>query len=103
MATPIPSLSKFPCSQCGLCCQNVDKSDETRFLDRGDGACKHYSSEDRGCGIYERRPDICRVDSQYTHRFAQHYSWDEFVTLNSAVCTALQTEAQQFLIYKSNG
>lgn len=32
-------------------------------LDRGDGVCKHLLDDKQTCGIYEDRPDICRVHS----------------------------------------
>lgn len=87
---PTPSCSPFPCSQCGLCCQNVHLAAETRFLDRGDGTCKHYQAASKSCGIYHLRPDICRVDRQYQLHYAQRYDWDRFVALNLEVCTTLQ-------------
>ena len=80
----------FPCSQCGLCCQFVNLAAETRFLDRGDGICRHYDVGSRGCGIYAERPDICRVDRQYELHYAQQYTWEEFVTMNLQACEILQ-------------
>ncbi|OAI88494.1 MULTISPECIES: YkgJ family cysteine cluster protein [Pseudomonas] len=87
---PCQITSPFPCTQCGLCCQHVDMADETRFLDRGDGTCRHYDANSKGCGIYQDRPDICRVDLQFTERYARDYSWDEFVRLNLEICSYLQ-------------
>ena len=83
-------MTPFPCTHCGLCCQYVYLSEETRFLDRGDGTCRHYEDESRGCSIYAERPDICHVDRQYTQRYAQLYTWDEYVAANLAVCSALE-------------
>lgn len=85
----------FPCTQCGLCCQLVYLAAETRFLDRGDGTCRHYDSASKGCTIYAERPDICRVDRQYTMRYAQQYTWDEYVALNLQVCVNLQAQEEQ--------
>lgn len=82
--------SPFPCSQCGRCCQLVDRSALTRHLDRGDGTCLHFDAVRLQCGIYEQRPDLCRVDRQYTLHYAKQISWDDFVTLNLRVCAALQ-------------
>ncbi|MEA3250579.1 MAG: YkgJ family cysteine cluster protein [Pseudomonadota bacterium] len=79
----------FPCTQCGLCCQNVHMANETRFLDRGDGTCRHYSETRNHCRIYENRPEICRVDRQYELHYANQYSWDEFVSLNIQACNVL--------------
>ena len=87
------SSAAFPCTQCGLCCRNVHLAEQTQHLDRGDGACRHYCDADKGCLIYETRPDICRVDRQYRMHYAQTYSWEVFVTLNMEVCNALQQQA----------
>lgn len=84
------ALSVFPCTQCGLCCKHVHLAAETQFLDRGDGTCRHYDAPSKGCSIYAERPDICRVDRQYTIRYCQQYSWDEYVALNVQVCDILQ-------------
>ena len=82
-------MKPFPCTQCGLCCQRVHWNEQTRFLDRGDGTCRHYDAPNKACSIYAQRPDICRVDRQYLQNYAQRYSWDEFVRLNLEVCAAL--------------
>ncbi|PHI32671.1 YkgJ family cysteine cluster protein [Budvicia aquatica] len=82
----------FPCTQCGLCCQRVNLAQETRYLDRGDGLCRHYDAASKGCLIYNERPDICRVDLQYHLNYAYLYSWEEFVALNLAVCQQLTDE-----------
>ena len=84
-------MSPFPCIQCGLCCQRVNLADETRFLDRGDGTCRHYDMANKSCSIYTERPDICRIDRMYALRYAGQYTWNEFVTLNLQVCTHLQS------------
>jgi len=79
----------FPCHQCGLCCQNVHRSAQTAFLDRGDGTCRHYLAASRQCAIYEQRPDICRVDRQYALNYSQEFTWDEFVEANLRACARL--------------
>ncbi|PAA02519.1 YkgJ family cysteine cluster protein [Pseudomonas fragi] len=87
------TLPAFPCTQCGLCCRNVHLAEQTRYLDRGDGACRHYSDADKHCLIYETRPDICRVDRQYRMHYAERYNWQEFVKVNVEVCRLLQSQA----------
>lgn len=82
----------FPCTQCGLCCQQVHLAAETRFLDRGDGTCRNYDAASKGCSIYAERPDICRVDLQYARHYSKHYTWGEFITLNLQACELLQTQ-----------
>ncbi|WP_282396619.1 YkgJ family cysteine cluster protein [Pseudomonas sp. PS01298] len=90
-------MDAFPCTQCGLCCQHVNMAPETQFLDRGDGTCRHYEATDKRCSIYNERPSICRVDRQYGERYAQLYSWEEFVHLNLVVCASLQANEQQLI------
>ena len=84
--------SKFPCTQCGLCCRNVHLAEQTKYLDRGDGTCRHYSETDKNCQIYESRPEICRVDLQYKNHYADRLSWNSFVELNLEVCKILQNQ-----------
>lgn len=86
-------MHSFPCTQCGLCCQQVHQALETRFLDRGDGTCKHYDNALRQCLIYDTRPEICRVDRQYILHYSKNMSWDAFVEANLNVCHQLQQAA----------
>jgi Fe-S-cluster containining protein len=90
------TLSKeFPCSQCGLCCQQVHLTNETRYLDRGDGVCRHYDKPSKLCSIYDKRPDICRVDLQFGQTYSNQYSWDEFIAVNLIACEFLQSQCDQ--------
>jgi len=84
-------VEPFPCTQCGLCCQNVHRSAQTAFLDRGDGTCRHYQAANKQCTIYDSRPDICRVDRQYALHYYNAYTWEEFVEINLRACTWLET------------
>ena len=84
--------SPFPCIQCGLCCKNLNFSDEAKLLDRGDGTCKNYDTNSKGCSIYNERPEICRVNRMYTVRYSQEYTWKEFIVLNQQVCATLQAQ-----------
>lgn len=80
----------FSCEKCGLCCQGVARSQETVFLDRGDGVCKNYDTLTSLCNIYDERPDICRVESLYHKRYSKKYTWDEYVSINLRICHSLQ-------------
>lgn len=88
------TLPAFPCKQCGLCCRNVHLAEKTQYLDRGDGACRHYNDADKLCLIYETRPDICQVDVQYRMHYSQRYSWEAFVDANVEVCRLLQSQEE---------
>ncbi|PJG83341.1 YkgJ family cysteine cluster protein [Caviibacterium pharyngocola] len=79
----------FPCTACGKCCQRVNNSEQTAFLDRGDGVCKHFDMETKLCSIYETRPLVCRVEDYYKAHLAHLYSWDDFVEMNIQICNRL--------------
>ena len=87
-------MQSFPCYQCGKCCRNVDKSESTRFLDRGDGICHHLNLSTNYCRIYSNRPDICRIDLQYIRHYSDQYSWDAFVEINLIACEKLGNESE---------
>lgn len=82
----------FPCYACGQCCKNVDKSDETKFLDRGDGTCRNFNDESKLCNIYEDRPLICRVEDYYKANLADIYKWEDFVRINLEICQILSKD-----------
>lgn len=50
----------FPCTECGLCCQQIQNIVELKEFHLGDGVCIYY--QDQKCSIYENRPIVCRVD-----------------------------------------
>lgn len=83
-------MKPFPCFRCGACCRHVNAAQETKFLDRGDGTCRHFDSINKNCSIYEHRPNICRVDLQYHLNYHHKYSWDDFIAINLQVCEQLQ-------------
>ncbi|MDD2729036.1 YkgJ family cysteine cluster protein [Malikia sp.] len=83
-------MKSFPCTQCGICCQNVHLSQKTEYLNRGDGTCKNYDTENKLCFIYNKRPDICRVDKQYKINYSNLYTWNNFVDINLQVCNTLK-------------
>lgn len=53
----------FPCTQCGACCRSIAAVPELQGHDRGDGVCRHLTSDNR-CAVYETRPMVCRVNEQ---------------------------------------
>lgn len=82
-------MKEFPCRKCGKCCMNVEHSQLTDWLDRGDGICVYFDLSSKQCGIYDKRPDICRVKFQYEKYYFKYYSWDEFIDANQSVCKIL--------------
>lgn len=79
----------FPCNSCGKCCRRVNMSDETRFLDRGDGVCKNFDEQTNLCTIYTERPLVCRVEDYYKKHLSEKIEWDEFVRINVKICESL--------------
>ena len=81
----------FPCTRCGLCCQNITGIEELEGFDAGGGKCKHYSKQ-KGCLIYKERPLVCRIDEGYKRLFSQQIGIKEYYEKNAEVCNFLQQE-----------
>lgn len=91
----------FPCSGCGLCCQNIAFVDELKSFDNGDGICKYFDINLKFCIIYESRPDICKVDKMFELKYHKYFSKKDFYTVNADICNQLQTlygVAQKFRV-----
>lgn len=80
----------FPCSSCGLCCQNLSLIKELKEFDLGNGVCKYYDKMNTICTIYDTRPDICRVEKMFSLEYYKYFSKKEFYILNANVCNELQ-------------
>jgi len=68
----------------------VARSPITAWLDRGDGTCRHLDDKTALCLVYEERPNICRIATQYRINYQKYFSWKNFCELNQKCCTALQ-------------
>ena len=79
----------FPCTKCGICCQNIQGIDSLSHLDRGDGCCIHYDTDNHSCTIYEERPLLCNIDLAYEELLKIHVKKD-FYLLNAQSCNELQ-------------
>ncbi len=80
----------FPCTNCGLCCQNISLIEELRDFDSGNGTCRYYNTIDLKCNIYETRPNICRVEKMFDLQYFKYFSQNEFYIVNAKVCNELQ-------------
>lgn len=78
----------FPCDQCGECCRHIASIPQLAGFDRGNGVCVHLCGN--VCDIYERRPEICRVDTMYEKYFSKLYTRESFYRLNWEVCQKLK-------------
>lgn len=88
-------LKPFPCTACGQCCRNVHLSEQTQYLSRGDGICRHLDLSTNLCTIYASRPLICRVEDYYRIHLQDKMDWDRFVKLNLTICEQLQNDSEQ--------
>jgi len=82
----------FPCTSCGLCCQNISNIKELERYDLGNGVCKYSDTISNLCTIYENRPDICRVDKMFDLVYSKEFTQEEFYIGNAKVCNDLQEQ-----------
>jgi len=82
----------FPCTSCGLCCQNISTVEELKAFDLGNGVCKYFDTISNKCKIYEDRPQICRVDKMFDIQYSKYFTKEEFYIENAKVCNSLQEQ-----------
>jgi hypothetical protein len=80
----------FPCTGCGLCCQNISNITELKDFDLGNGICQYFDIQNNICKIYDTRPNICRVDKMFDMKYKQYFTKEVFYMENAKVCNALQ-------------
>ena len=82
----------FPCTSCGLCCQNISNIDELKEFDLGNSICKYFNHINSSCIIYDNRPQICRIDEMFNQEYNRYFSREEFYIENARVCNSLQVQ-----------
>ncbi|MEA1954707.1 MAG: YkgJ family cysteine cluster protein [Campylobacterota bacterium] len=82
----------FPCTSCGLCCQNIADVKELKDFDLGNGVCRHFNSISNSCNIYDDRPDICKVDKMFEIKYHRFFTKKDFYIENAKVCNELQNQ-----------
>lgn len=80
----------FPCTSCGLCCQNITGIDELKEYDLGNGICKYFNGISNQCKIYTTRPRICQIETMFEVKYNKYYTKKEFYTVNAKACNSLQ-------------
>jgi Fe-S-cluster containining protein len=90
----------FPCTGCGLCCQNIATVKELKEFDLGNGVCKFFDIKTNNCMIYESRPDICKVDKMFNIKYNNEFSKKEFYKLNAKVCNDIQEKYHLNISYR---
>lgn len=83
-------MNIFHCSQCGLCCQHIDRSPLLQEFHSGDGICKFLNRSTNRCTIYEKRPVICNVEASYETYFSNLYTKEDYLRMNYEACARLQ-------------
>ena len=81
----------FPCDGCGICCRNISAIPLLAFFHNGEGVCT-YLTKDNKCMVYDKRPEICRIDTIFEKYYKNIYSKEEFYKLNLQICTKLKGE-----------
>ena len=83
--------SIFLCEKCGLCCQNLDKSDIYNDLNDGTGVCIYFEKETKLCTIYDNRPAKCNVMAFYQY-VKNDISLEDYLKMNYESCRRLKGE-----------
>lgn len=81
-------MPKFICSQCGACCRNIAGIKELRNFDIGNGTCR-YLRENK-CTIYNKRPDICKIEAMYDKIYRYRMSASDYYKMNYNACSLLR-------------
>ena len=82
----------FPCTDCGVCCQNISNVIELKDFDMGNGVCCHYNIEHSHCSIYDCRPNICNIDKMFALKYYKEFSKQGFYNVNVQTCNDLQSK-----------
>jgi Fe-S-cluster containining protein len=80
----------FPCTKCGLCCQNITNVKELKDFDIGNGICKYYNIANNECAIYDDRPDICRIEKMFKIKYYEYFTKKNYYEANAKICNLLQ-------------
>lgn len=61
-----------------------------KSLDRGDGVCKYFDTQQKLCLIYDERPIICNVDMYYEANLKGKVDRKSYYNANYMVCDKLK-------------
>lgn len=85
----------FNCDCCGQCCMNIGTSALYRDLDRGDGICRFFNTQNHLCTIYDNRPTKCNVDASYNLYFKKSMTKEKYYQLNYDACKKLKAKSNK--------
>lgn len=80
----------FECDRCGLCCRHIKGIKELENFLLDDESCINLDKTSNLCKIYDKRPDICRVDKMFKKVFYKFISKEEYLNLNASSCKKLK-------------
>lgn len=80
----------FECDRCGLCCRHIKGIKELENFLLDDESCINLDKTSNLCKIYDKRPDICRVDEMFKKVFYKFISKEEYLNLNASSCKKLK-------------
>lgn len=84
-------MPNFPCSECGACCRRAGRVPGFPEPVDSNGHCVHLTDDNR-CGIYEDRPDICRIDVMAEQ---SDMSMDQYYRATKEACNRMQVQDRQ--------
>lgn len=90
-------MDEFPCTKCGACCRRASNFPDFPEPTDEDGVCVHLQ-DDNTCGIYEDRPDVCRI--KYVKRFFPDMSEEEYLEATRKMCNNFQREDRMDVSYR---
>ena len=73
---------------------NLNLSSLYSDLDRGDGICKYFDTDNKLCSIYETRPLKCNIDKSYELYFKDQLTRYEYYEINYRACEELKKKGR---------
>lgn len=92
----------FPCTCCGLCCQNISAINELKVFDLGNGICKYLDISLNLCKIYNDRPLVCNIDKSFQEKYNKYFNKITFYRENAKICNKLQSKSKLDKKFKIN-
>jgi len=92
----------FPCTSCGLCCQNISKVKELEDYALTNGVCLYFDPISCRCTIYKSRPDVCRIDEMFEAKYFKYFTKIAYYEANAEVCNSLQEKASMNIDFRIN-
>ena len=87
----LSKFMKFNCDKCGICCRHIEEIAELSHFLGADGVCINLDRTTNLCKIYDKRPQICRVDEMYQAKYFMYFeNLQDFFDANEKACEILK-------------